>query len=54
VYRDDALGSGKKSVGLSLTFRSDERTLVDAEVDSAVNSIVNAAASVLHAQVRGN
>lgn len=54
VYRDDQLGGDKKSVGLSLTFRSDERTLVDAEVDAAVSSIVNAASSELHAQVRGN
>ncbi|MBK7186864.1 MAG: phenylalanine--tRNA ligase subunit beta [Ignavibacteria bacterium] len=53
VYRDKAMGEGMKSIGIGMTFRSDERTLVDADVDSAVESIINAAKQALGARVRG-
>lgn len=53
VYRDKAMGDGRKSVGIGMTFRSDERTLVDADVDSAVESIINAATQALGARIRG-
>jgi len=53
VYRDSSLGVGRKSIGIGLTFRSDERTLVEADVDSAVDSILKAATRDLGAHVRG-
>ena len=53
VYRDKAMGEGMKSIGIGMTFRSDERTLVDADVDSAVESIINAAKQALGARIRG-
>ncbi|MCX6139238.1 MAG: hypothetical protein NTX15_00120 [Candidatus Kapabacteria bacterium] len=53
VYRDKNIGQGLKSIGIGMIFRSDERTLVDAEVDSAVDSIVKATAQTLGARVRG-
>lgn len=52
IYRDTSLGSGKKSVAVALTFRSDERTLVDAEVDAAVAEIVTITERSLGATVR--
>jgi phenylalanyl-tRNA synthetase beta chain len=53
VYRDAKMGSDKKSIGIGMIFRSDERTLVDAEVDAAVESIITAATETLGASVRG-
>lgn len=54
VYRDvRQLGEGRKSIGIALTFRSDERTLVDGDVDDVVRSIISATATTLGASVRG-
>lgn len=54
VYRDvRQLGEGRKSIGIALTFRSDERTLVDGDVDDVVRSIISAAATTLGASIRG-
>lgn len=53
VYRDAKMGSGVKSIGIGMIFRSDERTLVDAEVDAAVELIIKAATETLGASVRG-
>lgn len=54
VYRDDRhLGAGLKSIAVAMTFRSDDRTLVDADVDAIVASIITAAHSTLQATVRG-
>jgi phenylalanyl-tRNA synthetase beta chain len=38
-YRGAQVPEGHKSVAFALTFRSPERTLTDAEVDSAMSSI---------------
>ena len=53
VYRDASMGEGVKSVGIDMTFRSDERTLVDSDVDTAITSIIDATAKALGARVRG-
>jgi len=37
-YRGGQVGDGQKSVAFTLTFRSPERTLTDAEVDGAMNA----------------
>lgn len=41
VYKNESLGIGKKSIAFSLTFRSDNATLTDKEVDESVNNILN-------------
>ena len=54
VYRDEKhVGAGRKSVAVALTFRDDERTLVDEEVESFVRTIIGAATKELGAHVRG-
>jgi phenylalanyl-tRNA synthetase beta chain len=53
VYRDAAMGEGVKSIGIEMTFRSDERTLVDSDVDTAMTSIIDATTKALGAHVRG-
>jgi phenylalanyl-tRNA synthetase beta chain len=53
VYRDAAMGEGVKSIGIEMTFRSDERTLVDGDVDTAITFIIDATTKALGAHVRG-
>lgn len=53
VYRDKSLGDDKKSIGIALTFRSDDRTLVDTDVDSVMQNIISSALSSTGAFVRG-
>ena len=42
VYRGERIPQGTRSLALSLTFRSPERTLTDEEVDKIVARIVRA------------
>lgn len=54
VFRDEQhVGAGMKSVAVNITFRSDERTLVDEEIDASIRSIIEAAKRELGARVRG-
>jgi phenylalanyl-tRNA synthetase beta chain len=41
-YRGEGIPDGARSLAIRLVFRSSERTLRDAEVDSAVRKIVSA------------
>ena len=41
VYRGKQVEEGKKSVAFSLTYRSDERTLTDEEVDTIQNQVMD-------------
>jgi phenylalanyl-tRNA synthetase beta chain len=52
VYRGAQLPPGKKSLGLSLTYMSHERTLTDAEVDEAHGRIVRLLVARLGATLR--
>jgi phenylalanyl-tRNA synthetase beta chain len=52
IYAGDQVGEGKKSVALSLEFRSPERTLTDADVDSVRKTIMSALAGKLGAILR--
>lgn len=52
VYEGDQVGEGKKSVAYSLTFRADDRTLTDAEVNQVVDGIVDELKEKLHAELR--
>jgi len=44
-YRGKGIPEGRVSLSLRLTFRSPERTLTDAEVDQAMETVVAALAS---------
>ncbi|MBM3307088.1 MAG: phenylalanine--tRNA ligase subunit beta [Candidatus Eisenbacteria bacterium] len=52
LYRGSQLPAGKKSLGLSLTYMSRERTLTDAEVDEAHGRVVNRLLKELGASLR--
>jgi phenylalanyl-tRNA synthetase beta chain len=52
VYRGAQLPPGKKSLGLSVTYMSRERTLTDAEVDEAHGGIVRVLLAQLGATLR--
>ena len=55
VFRDNEhVGENKKSVAVAMVFRSNERTLVDDEVDASMKAIIKAAEKNLNAHVRGN
>lgn len=41
VYRSDALGENKKSIAYSLTLRSAEKTLTDADIDPVIGAILS-------------
>ena len=51
IFEGAQIGIGKKSVAFSLTLRSPERTLTDAEADSAVQNALNALKNI-GAQIR--
>jgi phenylalanyl-tRNA synthetase beta chain len=53
VYRGKPLGDGERSLAYRLRFESPERTLTEAEVDTAVAAIVEALESRLGARIRG-
>ncbi|MBN2564297.1 MAG: phenylalanine--tRNA ligase subunit beta [Candidatus Eisenbacteria bacterium] len=52
VYRGDQLGQGKKSLALSFTYMSREKTLTDTEVDEAHSRIVGLLVSRFGASLR--
>ncbi len=52
VYRGTQAGEGKKSVAFRLKFQSLERTLTDAETDSAVQRIIERMAENYDAKLR--
>lgn len=52
TYTGDQVGAGKKSVAMSLEFRSPERTLTDEDVDGARGAIVAALGERLGAGLR--
>ena len=53
VYRDKALGNGQKSLAMRMTFNAPDRTLVDADVDAAIEAITSDAAKRYGAVLRG-
>lgn len=52
VYRGEQIGAGMKSLGLSLVFRSSQKTLTDTEVSEAMSRILSALADELNAAFR--
>ena len=53
VYRGEGIDSGRKSLSLGLTFQADSRTLLDDEIDAAVEAIVSALTGDIGATLRG-
>ncbi|MBH31721.1 MAG: phenylalanine--tRNA ligase subunit beta [Candidatus Marinimicrobia bacterium] len=52
LYEGDQIEAGMKSITFSLTFRSDERTLEDEDVDGYVEQIISETSSILGAKLR--
>ena len=52
IYRSEAIGKGKKSITLSLEFRSPEKTLTDTEVNACVDGLTQRIALKFNAQIR--
>lgn len=52
VFESDKLGDGKKSLAVSFTFRDDEKTLTDKEIDGMMGKIMQAFEKELHAEIR--
>ena len=52
IYRGLPIAPGKKSCAFSLTLRSDEKTLTDAESDAEVGAVLKALADRLGAVIR--
>ncbi len=52
LYEGDQIESGMMSVTFSLSFRSDERTLRDSEIDSIMEEIISETSSELDAKLR--
>ncbi len=53
VYRDPVrVGPGKKSMAFALTFRAPDRTLTAADVEKAMEKLVNKISKSLGAEVR--
>ncbi len=52
VYRGAPLGDKEKSLAFRLTFRGDDRTLAEAEVDTAIDAIARAIASEIGGRIR--
>jgi phenylalanyl-tRNA synthetase beta chain len=53
VYRGESIPAGTKSLAFALTYRAEERTLTDKEVDKAHKKIEDRLRHVLKAQIRG-
>lgn len=53
VYEGKHIENNRKSIGLSLTFQDNSRTLADEEVNMAVDTVVTALQTGCHAQLRG-
>jgi len=54
VFESEKLGAGKKSMALSFTFRDEEKTLTDKEIDSMMQTIIQSLEQQLQAEIRKN
>lgn len=52
IFESEKLGSGKKSLALSLTFLDEEKTLTDKEIDGMVARIMTALGKEVQAEIR--
>jgi len=52
VFESDKLGKGKKSMALNFTFLDEEKTMLDKEIDSMMQSIITSLEKNLNAEIR--
>lgn len=52
IYRDERIGTGKKSYAVAFTFRDEERTLTDEDADATVERIIASVERELGATIR--
>lgn len=52
VFESEKLGAGKKSLAISFTFRDNEKTLTDKEIDGMMNKIMTAFEKEFNAEIR--
>ena len=52
IYRSEKLGQGKKSVAYALTFRSNEKTLNDEEINTTMSYLIEDLQKELGAELR--
>lgn len=52
VYQGEQVGEGKKSVAYSLSFRAEDRTLTDEEVNAVMDKVLDDLQKELHAELR--
>ena len=52
IFESDKLGPGKKSFAVNFTFRDEEKTLTDKEIDAWMHQIMNALETGLSAEIR--
>ena len=53
VYISDQLGKDKKSIALSFTFASNEKTLTDEEIQASMDKILSILSKKFKAKIRG-
>ncbi len=52
VFESEKLGAGKKSMAINLTFRDEDKTLTDKEIDAWINKIMITLEKELNAEIR--
>ena len=52
IFESEKLGKNKKSLAVSFTFRDEEKTLTDKEIDEWMNKIMTTFEKDLHAEIR--
>lgn len=52
IYRNEKLGENKKSIAFALTFRAQDKTLTDEEINGAMDTIISDLSKELNAELR--
>lgn len=52
IYRSEKLGENKKSIAFALTFRAQDKTLTDEEINGAMDTIISDLSKELNAELR--
>lgn len=52
IYRSEKLGENKKSIAFALTFRAQDKTLTDEEINGAMDTIISDLEKELNAELR--
>ena len=52
IYQDEKIGADNKSYAVSFTFRDDDKTLQDAEIETVMKKLMQEFQTQLNAQIR--